>query len=63
MRPQRFFPPEQPTGLENLMARTGLRDDLNSHQSRDAAHLWNWWWVYAISLMPLVGVAYKAWDH
>jgi hypothetical protein len=26
LRPQRFFPPEQPTGLEMLLAKTGLTD-------------------------------------
>jgi hypothetical protein len=61
LRPQRFFPPEKPTGLEGLMERTDLKDDMGASQNRNNnAHLWNWWWVYAVSLIPLIGVAYRS---
>ncbi|KAJ6604493.1 Ima1 N-terminal domain-containing protein [Mycena vulgaris] len=70
LRPQRFFAPEAPTGLEGLFERTKLVDDVtmadatsattHSRPSR-ASRAWNWWWVYALSLVPLAGLAYTAW--
>jgi hypothetical protein len=74
MRPQRFFAPEQPTGLEGLLARTGLTDSMglsnaNSMSTSNMAHLgrsqattqWNWKWVYIASLVPLLALAVYAW--
>ncbi|KAJ6621578.1 Ima1 N-terminal domain-containing protein [Mycena sp. CBHHK59/15] len=71
LRPQRFFAPEPPTGLEGLFERAKLADDVtmadgtstpNSLPSNASpATAWNWWWIYASSLVPLVGLAYKAW--
>ncbi|KAJ7092564.1 Ima1 N-terminal domain-containing protein [Mycena epipterygia] len=67
LRPQRFFAPEAPTGLEGLFERTKLVDDVTMADatsrpaSRPSGKAWNWWWVYASSLIPLAGLAYKAW--
>jgi hypothetical protein len=63
LRPQRFFPPEQPTGLETLFAQTKLStdNDANGHTRRQ--RIWNWAWVYGMSLIPLAGVAFKAWEN
>ncbi|KAH7929338.1 hypothetical protein BV22DRAFT_1081109, partial [Leucogyrophana mollusca] len=69
LRPQRFFPPERPTGLESLFASTKLADDVDQ-RSRTAAEnvsttlgRWasQWWWVGAISLIivPLGGIAIR----
>lgn len=72
LRPQRFFPPEQPTGLEGLLARTGLADLVGPSapgapsasggaKSGSGAPKWHWGWVYAASVVPLAGVAWQAW--
>lgn len=66
LRPQRFFAPEHPTGLEGLFERTKLVDDPSGDRftlsvtSRASAHIWNWWWVYTSSFVFLA-MAYKAW--
>lgn len=72
LRPQRFFAPEAPTGLEGLFERTKIVDDVtmvdatSAPGSRPAGtprpRLWNWWWVYASSLIPLAGIVYKVWQ-
>jgi hypothetical protein len=69
LRPQRFFPPEQPTGLEGLFARTGLTDAVSTSQSassgsnrNNVATQWHWGWVYAASLIPVIGIAAHAWS-
>ncbi|KAF9822098.1 hypothetical protein IEO21_00092 [Rhodonia placenta] len=65
LRPQRFFAPEEPTGLESLFANTiRLADDEQENAKRQAAiakgrHQWPW--VVALSVIPLLGVAYKLW--
>ncbi|KAJ7630779.1 Ima1 N-terminal domain-containing protein [Roridomyces roridus] len=63
LRPQRFFPPEAPTGLEGLFERTRIVDDVPMTDAPPVASTarWNWWWIYASSLLPLVALAYKAW--
>ncbi|KAI6108448.1 hypothetical protein EDD16DRAFT_81692 [Pisolithus croceorrhizus] len=45
LRPQRFFPPEQPTGLEALFAGTKLEDTDNKHTNAPGvnAGIWIWW--------------------
>ncbi|KAJ7487431.1 Ima1 N-terminal domain-containing protein [Mycena galericulata] len=73
LRPQRFFAPEPPTGLEGLFERTRLVDDVTMADAtsvpgprpNDASPstTWNWWWVYASSLVPLAVLAYKAWGN
>jgi hypothetical protein len=67
IRPQRFFAPEAPTGLEGLFERTQLVDDSDRFENHSGrvylavgAHVVTWWWVYLLSLVPLVGIAYKA---
>ncbi|KAJ6574951.1 Ima1 N-terminal domain-containing protein [Mycena capillaripes] len=69
LRPQRFFAPEAPTGLEGLFERTKLVDDVTMADatspsvSRQPPRIsWNWWWVYASFLVPLVGLAFKVWQ-
>lgn len=70
LRPQRFFAPEQPTGLEGLLMRTRLMDDdlppfLPDSQGSKAQKefQWNWCWVYALSLIPLAVLAVLVWDR
>ncbi|KIO08393.1 hypothetical protein M404DRAFT_353951 [Pisolithus tinctorius Marx 270] len=43
LRPQRFFPPEQPTGLESLLATTKLEDAENK-STRAGANTGVWIW-------------------
>lgn len=67
LRPQQFFPPERPTGLESLFANTKL-DDGNVHSAKPTTTvqrgLWNArmirWWI-AVILIPLGTVAYHRW--
>ncbi|KAJ7706350.1 Ima1 N-terminal domain-containing protein [Mycena rosella] len=71
LRPQRFFAPEAPTGLEGLFERTKLVDDVTMADAASStrprpsvahAYTWNWWWgLYAFSLVPLAGLVYRAW--
>jgi hypothetical protein len=72
LKPQRFFPPERPTGLESLFAGTKLddRDQKSSSSSRTTharatLHLVGkrWWWVGAVSLIliPLAALAFRFW--
>lgn len=69
LKPQRFFPPERPTGLESLFASTKLddRDQKPSSRShpthaRATLHMFakRWWWVGAASLIlvPLAALAF-----
>lgn len=76
LRPQRFFAPEEPTGLENLFARTirlvdtsdqsgpgtqYSRRDLSRRTRRGFIRDWRMWLV--MGLVPvLVGLGLKAWD-
>ncbi|GBE78034.1 Ima1 N-terminal domain-containing protein [Sparassis latifolia] len=72
LRPQRFFAPEEPTGLENLFAKTiKLADD--EQQCRGGAsgvrrqagrRCWPAWWalIGMLPLLPLAGfVWYSRW--
>ncbi|KAK2461636.1 hypothetical protein APHAL10511_006099 [Amanita phalloides] len=62
IRPQRFFAPEQPTGLEGLLQKTKLTDDVSPTHSMIHLHLKSWWHLYALSCIPIVlGVVYKWW--
>ncbi|KAG8219678.1 hypothetical protein J3R82DRAFT_633 [Butyriboletus roseoflavus] len=70
LRPQRFFPPERPTGLENLFANTKL-DDGDTHSTKSTTPtqrgVWNakvnGWWITTttIILIPLSTVIYHRW--
>jgi len=55
LRPQRFFAPEKPTGLENLLAGTKLQDDARpiGHQRGTSTDTWGVY-VYAASIGGLV---------
>ncbi|KAM6498440.1 Ima1 N-terminal domain containing protein, partial [Amanita muscaria] len=70
MRPQRFFAPEQPTGLESLFEKTRLTDDTPSSASdywslvrnKVLSHLQLWWRMYLVLCIPLfLGVGYRWW--
>lgn len=70
LRPQRFFPPERPTGLENLFANTKLDDgDTHSPRSTTPAQrgIWNvkviGWCITTTTLIliPLGTVIYHRW--
>jgi hypothetical protein len=65
LRPQRFFPPEHPTGLEGLLAKTSFfAEESTSRQGgRHGGRFSAWLWVYGLSLIPLAGVAFKAWER
>ncbi|KAF5356202.1 hypothetical protein D9756_004116 [Leucocoprinus leucothites] len=67
LRPQKFFAPEKPTGLESLFARTRLEDDammVDGPEEEAAAggsivaklmrHFKRWWWIYATVVVPVV---------
>lgn len=68
LRPQRFFPPERPTGLESLFANTQLDD---AASTRGPAHVQSrfWtpktigWWIamIAVILVPLGTIIYHRW--
>ena len=73
LRPQRFFAPEEPTGLENLFAKTiqlvdssepagrGGRDRGLRKGSRRRSVLRDWRIWVVLCIVPLVAVGYKTW--
>ncbi|THH10167.1 hypothetical protein EW145_g1520 [Phellinidium pouzarii] len=65
LRRQRFFPPEEPTGLESLFMRTRLVDEDDAQISSSHRHVgfdgtvpnvcWHWGWgVYSASALPVI---------
>ncbi|GLB35995.1 putative ima1 N-terminal domain [Lyophyllum shimeji] len=72
LRPQRFFAPAKPTGLEGLFERTLLVADdppvvIDEGKTRKTEFLgWRylrrWWWAYLLFVVPLGGVVYKVQD-
>jgi len=67
LRPQRFFPPERPTGLESLFANTKL-DDAGAHFKTFPGQggFWNrkaigWTVAITVILVPLATVVYHWW--
>ncbi|EPQ60514.1 hypothetical protein GLOTRDRAFT_68209 [Gloeophyllum trabeum ATCC 11539] len=68
LRPQRFFPPEQPTGLESLFPRIQLIDDSSQSMrynggGRPALPARYWRWALALAaLAVMAGVGYRAWS-
>lgn len=69
IRPQRFFAPEQPTGLEGLFEKTRLIDDVaptpdswSFIRSNILSHLHSWWQIYILScILIILGVGYRGW--
>ncbi|KAF8745135.1 hypothetical protein AX14_010595 [Amanita brunnescens Koide BX004] len=64
IHPQRFFAPEQPTGLEGLFEKTRLTDDVPPLpiQYKIKLHMTSWWRLYTLSCIPIVLAAgYKWW--
>ncbi|KAK7059127.1 hypothetical protein VNI00_001753 [Paramarasmius palmivorus] len=72
LRPQRFFAPEQPTGLEALFERTKIVDDVTMSDSTGQgkgkgskampySHLYQWWWAYVGGLVLLLGIGLQWW--
>ncbi|KAF5374996.1 hypothetical protein D9758_000442 [Tetrapyrgos nigripes] len=69
LRPQRFFAPENPTGLETLFEKTKLVDDVTMSDLASGqapmriikAHLERWWWMYGAGLVLVVGVGLRIW--
>ena len=75
LRPQRFFAPEEPTGLENLFARTIRLVDTSEPTGRgnggaprrhvqqlrvsDVLRDWRMWAI--LSIIPLFAVGYQFW--
>lgn len=44
LRPQKFYPPEQPTGLEDLFQKaTRLNDDTTIERTSRKAQIWKRW--------------------
>jgi len=74
LRPQRFFAPEEPTGLENLFARTikladnddgakGQRRGMGKGRSRKIPGVWMRIGICAVLLIPLIAVSWKVWGR
>jgi hypothetical protein len=67
LRPQRFFAPEKPTGLEGLFERALIVNDTPMEDKQNRLHIMDhaqsWWRVYALSFVPIAAVTYKAWEH
>ncbi|KAL0071813.1 hypothetical protein AAF712_000735 [Marasmius tenuissimus] len=74
LHPQRFFAPEQPTGLETLFEKTKLSDDVTMSDSTNAGgrrgkralsvwedHLFRWWWLYVGAVVAILGVGLYVW--
>ncbi|KLO20762.1 hypothetical protein SCHPADRAFT_992074 [Schizopora paradoxa] len=64
LRQQRFFPPEEPTGLETLLMHTRLVDDEDVKQRgrRNPTHVrWNWTLVYSLSIVPILVLLLSLW--
>lgn len=73
LRQQRFFPPEEPTGLENLLMRARLVDEEEAARQRHRQQQqqgrelhamprrWSWGWVYSASVLPVVAVLAGLW--
>lgn len=75
LRPQRFFAPEEPTGLETLFARTIKLVDSSEQNGpalsagmggrklqRPGRLLRDWRRWLTLSVVPLLAVGYKAWN-
>lgn len=73
LRPQRFFAPEEPTGLETLFARTISLSDMDQPHSNGAGkntrgrfgtrQPWYWGVVIGVAVVPLLAaIAYKIWE-
>jgi hypothetical protein len=69
LRPQRFFAPENPTGLETLFEKAKLADDVTMSDPSPGRtptlivkeHLERWWWLYTASLVLAMGVGLRIW--
>ncbi|KAL5535747.1 hypothetical protein ACEPAF_3841 [Sanghuangporus sanghuang] len=66
LRQQRFFPPEEPTGLEGLFMRARLmdEDDAAARRARGSAtpkRKIKWAWVYSASVVPVIAVLVALW--
>jgi len=70
LRPQRFFAPENPTGLEGLFERTKLVDDVvmtdETRRLSPNSYLpsirWKWLWICAFTVIPMLGfLGYRGW--
>jgi len=68
LRPQRFFAPEKPTGLERLFERTLLVDDtpmvIDEGKGRNTGFAtWRYfrrrWWAYLLFVVPIGSIIYK----
>ncbi|TFK30806.1 hypothetical protein FA15DRAFT_662859 [Coprinopsis marcescibilis] len=57
LRPQTFFPPEKPTGLENLFAQTRIADDSDNYMKVDQKptdHGYQGdWWYFLLPIPPI----------
>ncbi|KAH8119948.1 Ima1 N-terminal domain-containing protein [Phellopilus nigrolimitatus] len=75
LRRQRFFPPEEPTGLEGLLMSTRLLDEdgddpssyertagaQSSAQTKMRGVRWRWGWVYSASVLPILVLVGGMW--
>lgn len=67
LRPQRFFAPEKPTGLEGIFERALLVNDTPSTtddtQSRPFIIKYAGdWWAYVLLFALIAAIMYKAWE-
>lgn len=61
LKPQMFFPPEEPTGLERLLAQTNLVEAPVVPSSRTpmaSGVKWPYYWFCALLVVPAVATAY-----
>lgn len=70
LRPQKFFAPENPTGLEDLLQHTNLAEDVAMTDLSQAnsssgfqlpAVLAHWWMVCVLLILPVVAVVVQLW--
>ncbi|KAJ8509417.1 hypothetical protein ONZ45_g8414 [Pleurotus djamor] len=65
LRPQRFFAPEKPTGLEGLFERTSIIDETDGETRQPTASTYHFVprWTYTLAMIPLIlsAFAWVAW--
>lgn len=65
LKPQRFFPPEEPTGLEHLFEKTITLADDDSPMKDGTRSRWcgGYAWVFVCAIVSLVLVPLAAWGY
>ncbi|KAK7694769.1 hypothetical protein QCA50_001957 [Cerrena zonata] len=65
LKPQRFFPPEEPTGLEHLFEKTITLVDDDSPMRDGAQSGWGGWhrWIFVCGIVSSILVPLAAWGY